>query len=97
MAHGILVPGPGNWMSPALAGGFLTNGPGKPLKNSLKYKIGMDGNFHVMHTHTHTHTHSLNPVGSILLNREPQDSFALRSETRKQCYYLDYYLTLFWH
>ena len=59
MAHGILVPGPGNWMSPALAGGFLTNGPGKSLKNSLKYKIGMDGNFHVMHTHTHTHTPSI--------------------------------------
>ena len=49
MAHGILVPGPGNWMSPALAGGFLTTGPGKSLKNSLKHKIGMDGNFHVTH------------------------------------------------
>ena len=54
MAHGILVPGPGNWMSPALAGGFLTTGPGKSLKNSLKHKIGMDGNFHVTHIHTHT-------------------------------------------
>ena len=43
-----------SWTSPALAGGFLTTGPGKSLKNSLKYKTGMDENFHFMYIHTHT-------------------------------------------
>ena len=54
----------------------------------------MDGHFHFIHTHTYT---SLNRTASILLNREAQESFTLRSETKQGCYYLDCYLTLFQH